>query len=83
MDVTTRVEKTYKRRQDGLYQQVLLYFIQFTDPSGRTVSHLDKTELGGIFKEAGNEEHSRMGVEEELVDEKGQKKRLIAIWLPT
>jgi hypothetical protein len=50
--MTTGVERHFKPVGEGLYREVVLYFIIFKDDEGNVISNkLDKTIEGRLFKE--------------------------------
>ena len=80
MNITTKIEKHFKRRQDGNFQEVFYHLIVYRQPNGlgegKTVT--DKIIPGNVYREATIYEHSFKG-EAEFVDEAGIKHRLVAI----
>lgn len=80
MNITTKIEKHFKKRPDGLFQEVFYHLVVYRNPDGlgegKTVT--DKIIMGKIFREATIYEHSLNG-EAEFVDQNGIKHRLVAL----
>lgn len=51
MRIYSTVERTFKKRLDGLYQEYLDHFVVFEDPRGNKTTKLDKREIGRVYKE--------------------------------
>jgi len=79
-NITTKVERHFKFREDGLFQEVFYHLIVFKDPANpsNTKQRLDHIITGKIYREGTINEHSRDG-EAEFVDQNGIKHTLVAI----
>lgn len=76
---TTRVERRFLTRRDGLWQEVWVHFLVYRDgTTGDQRAVQDKMVPGGVYREATIHEHSIEG-EAEWIDERGIKHRLIAL----
>lgn len=76
MKIWPSIEKSYHKRKDGYYQEVISHFIHFEDPSGSRQTKLDRQVLGGVYTE--NYTHNSFdGVV--TIKEDGQEKRLVAV----
>jgi len=78
MRVYTSMERTFKKRPDGLYQEYINHFIHFVDAQGNKTDKLDKTMVGRVFKED-NVHHSVHGEAVYTFADDGQTRRLIAL----
>ena len=76
MKIWPSIEKSYHKRKDGYYQEVITHFVHFEDPSGSRQTKLDRQILGGVYTE--NYTHNSFdGVV--TIKEDGQEKRLVAV----
>lgn len=76
MKIWPSIEKSYHKRKDGYYQEVVSHFVHFQDNSGNTQTKLDKQTLGGVYTE--NYTHNSFsGVV--VIKENGAEKRLVAV----
>lgn len=76
---TTKIERHFKIRHDGLYQEVLYHLIVYKNPNNterQTVT--DKVIVGNIYREAAIHEHSFLG-EAEFTDSQGIVHRLVGL----
>ena len=80
MNITTKIEKHFQRRQDGKYQEVFYHLIVYREPNGlgEGMTKTDKIIPGKVYREATIHEHSFNG-EAEYTDERGIKHRLVAL----
>jgi hypothetical protein len=76
--ISTGIERIFRRRPDGLYQEVTNHFIHMTDGEGNKVSKLDRSYLGAVFREAQHGERSFNGEAEWTNPDTGQTIRLVA-----
>jgi hypothetical protein len=76
MKIWPSIERTYHKRKDGYYQEVVSHFVHFQDASGNTQTKLDNQTLGGVFTE--NYTHNSFSGVVTFV-ENGQEKRLVAV----
>lgn len=75
MKIWPSIEKSYHKRKDGYYQEVISHFVHFQDTTGNTQTKLDNQTLGLVYTE--NYTHNSFdGVV--LFKEDGQEKRLVA-----
>ena len=77
--ISTGVERVFRKRPDGLWQEVINHFIHMSDKDGNKISKLDKSYLGRVYKEAGVNERSFHGEAEWESQDTGGKIRLIAL----
>lgn len=76
MKIWPSIEKSYHKRKDGYYQEVISHFVHFQDSTGNTQTKLDKQTLGGVYTE--NYTHNSFsGVV--IIKENGAEKRLVAV----
>lgn len=76
---TTRIEKNFLIRPDGLYQEVFNHYIVYRQPgTNAQTSILDKTIRGGVYREGALSERSVNG-EEDWVDQNGIRHHLIGL----
>ena len=80
---TTRIERQFKRRRDGLWQEVLVHCLVYRDPDAVGVKVVqERLEFGGVYREATIYEHSFNG-EAEWTDPNDKiKRRLLALTRP-
>lgn len=80
MKIIPKVERHFKLRSDGFYQEVWYHLVQFiNEETGIIDTKTDRVSYGGIYKEAKSDlEHSRIG-EATYQFVSGEKKRLLAI----
>lgn len=79
MRYSTSIERVFRKRPDGLWQEYLNHFVHMTDVSGNKASKLDKTMMGRVYKEANANEHSMHGEAEHIDVNTGAKLRLVAL----
>jgi hypothetical protein len=82
MKIYPKTEIVFKKRMDGLYQQLTYHMIKIEDNNGNITSKIDKTIIGPIFREATVNERSIHGEAEWIDPNTGVKKWLIAIIMP-
>lgn len=76
MKIWPSIEKSYHKRKDGYYQEVISHFIHFEDVSGNKQTKLDRQTLGGVYTE--NYTHNSFsGVV--MIKEGDAEKRLVAV----
>ena len=76
MKIWPSIEKSYHKRKDGYYQEVISHFVHFQGNAGNTQTKLDKQTLGGVYTE--NYRHNSFsGVV--VIKENGSEKRLVAV----
>lgn len=76
MKIWPSIEKSYHKRKDGYYQEVISHFIHFEDVSGNKQTKLDRQVMGGVYTE--NYTHNSFdGVV--TIKEDGAEKRLVAV----
>jgi hypothetical protein len=74
MKISASIERSYHKRKDGLYQELISHFIHFEQPNGNKQTKLDRTEFGRVFAE--NTTHNSFeGIV--MIKENGVEKRLI------
>ncbi len=61
MSMETGIQRIYKKRYDGLYQEYVVILIHYNDGAGNITTKHDKTIPGGLYKEAGLGERSVYG----------------------
>jgi hypothetical protein len=76
MKISATIERSYHKRKDGLYQEVISHFVHFVDAIGNKQTKLDRTELGLIYQE--NTTHNSFGGTV-IIKEDGVDKRLIVV----
>jgi hypothetical protein len=76
MKISASIERSYHKRNDGLYQEVISHLVHFEDHTGARKTKLDRTELGLIYQE--NTTHNSFGGTV-LIKENGVEKRLIVV----
>lgn len=77
--ISTGIERIFRKRPDGLYQEVYNHFIHFSDQQGNKITKLDRSYLGKVYKEALHNENSFNGTAEWIDPNTGVKIRLIAL----
>jgi len=77
--ISTGVERIFRKRPDGLWQEVINHFIHMSDKEGNKISKLDRSYLGRVYKEAGVNENSFHGEAMWENPETGAKIRLVAL----
>ena len=77
--ISTRIELVFRKRPDGLWQQYRNFLIDLGDKDGNKITKIDRVEIGLVFKEAAEGEHSRGGEHLWLDVETGATLRLIAL----
>lgn len=82
MKIYPITEFVFKRRPDGLYQQLIYHMIKMDDEKGNITSKLDKIIPGAIYREASYNERSIHGEAEWIDPDSGTKRWLIAIISP-
>lgn len=76
MRISASIERSYHKRSDGYYQELISHFVHFEDTNGNRQTKLDRTELGKVFTE--NVTHNSFsGVV--TIKEGGTEKRLVAV----
>lgn len=76
MRISAHIERSYHKRKDGYYQELISHFVNFEDGQGNKQTKLDKTELGKVFVE--NTTHNSFdGVV--TITENGVQKRLVVV----
>ena len=76
MKISASIERSYHKRSDGYYQELISHFVHFVDLNGNRQSKLDRTELGNVFAE--NTTHNSFGGVV-MIKENGVEKRLVAV----
>jgi hypothetical protein len=74
MKISASIERSYHKRKDGLYQEVISHFVHFEDVMGNKQTKLDRSELGLVYQE--NTSHNSFAGTV-LLKENGVEKRLI------
>lgn len=82
MKMHTGIQKTYKRRFDGTYQEYVIYLLYFEDEIGNKTTKHDKTVVGGIYRLAKLGERSVYGEAKYFDPDDNQEKHLIIIKAP-
>ena len=82
MKIYPKTDIVFKRRQDGLYQQLIYHVIKIEDNNGNITSKIDKIIPGGIYREGSYHERSVHGESEWVDPNTGEKKWLVAIISP-
>lgn len=78
MRIYPSIERTFKLRPDGLYQEYYNHWVHFVDDNGNKTDKLDRTVLGKVFKE--DTIHSSVNGEAVYTFESdGVTRRLIAL----
>lgn len=77
--ISTGVERVFRKRPDGLWQEVINHFIHLADREGNKISKLDKSYLGRVYKEAAVNENSFNGEAQWTNPDTGQTIRLVAL----
>ena len=78
MRVYTSVERTFKKRKDGFYQEIFNHFIHMTNHLGVETTKLDRQVIGKVYKEE-TEHRSVSGEATYTFEDDGLTRRLIAI----
>ena len=76
MKIWASVERSYHKRKDDYYQELISHYVHFQDPSGNTQTKLDRTEFGKLFVE-NNTHNSFDGMV--IIKENGADKRLLVV----
>jgi len=76
MKISASIERSYHKRKDGYYQELISYFVHFEQPNGNKQTKLDKTEYGRVFTE--NNTHNSFGGVV-MIKEDGVEKRLVVV----
>ena len=76
MKISASIERSYHKRKDGYYQELINHFVHFTTPDGSKQTKLDHTEYGKVYTES-TTHNSFSGVV--TIKENGVEKRLIAV----
>ena len=76
MKISASIERSYHKRKDGYYQELISHFVHFELPNGNKQTKLDKTEYGRVFTE--NTTHNSFGGVV-MITENGVEKRLIVV----
>ena len=79
MQYTTKIERQFKKRKDGFYQEMYYHLVQFTKEKGDIVTKLDKVIPGGVYRRAANSEGSIEGEAMWFDPESGAEIKLIAM----
>lgn len=78
MNITTQVEKTFLIK-NGLFQEVFNHYIVYSMPgTNQKKAILDKTVLGGLYREGAETERSING-EQDWIDQNGIKHHLVGL----
>jgi hypothetical protein len=77
--ISTGIERVYKKRQDGLWQEIINHYVHMSDKDGLRITKLDKSIVGRVFKEATANERSFHGETEWQHPDTGQTIRLVAL----
>jgi predicted metal-dependent HD superfamily phosphohydrolase len=77
--ISTRIERVFRKRQDGLWQELINHFIDRADADGNKVTKLDKSLVGRVYKEAAPYENSLHGEYSWTDPETGNVIRLISL----
>lgn len=76
MKISASIERSYHKRKDGLYQEVISHFVHFEDALGSKQTKLDRAELGLVYQE--NNTHNSFGGTV-IFKEDGVEKRLLVV----
>ena len=76
MKISANIERSYHKRKDGFYQEVISHFVHFEDHLGNKTTKLDRADLGRVFVE--NNTHNSFGGVV-TITENGAEKRLIVV----
>lgn len=76
MKISASIERSYHKRKDGYYQELISHFVHFEQLDGNKQTKLDRTELGRVFVE--NNTHNSFGGVV-TITENGVEKRLIVV----
>ena len=76
MKISASIERSYHKRKDGYYQEIISHFVHFEQPNGNKQTKLDKTEFGRVFTE--NNTHNSFGGVV-MITENGVEKRLVVV----
>lgn len=76
MKISASIERTYHKRKDGYYQELISHFVHFEDAIGSRQTKLDRSEYGLVYTE--NTTHNSFGGSV-LIKEDGVDKRLIVV----
>ena len=79
MRYSATIERIYRKRPDGLYQEYLNHFIHIVDSHGNKTTKLDKSTLGRVYKEAQGNDRSNYGEGEFIDPNTGSVIRLVAL----
>jgi hypothetical protein len=82
MRIVPKTERHFKKRSDGLYQELHYQIIEFDYGNDNIVRKVDKVIPGGLYREGTNQEHSIHGEVEWVNSDDGIKRRLLAIATP-
>jgi hypothetical protein len=77
--IATRIERVFRKRPDGLWQEIINHFIDIADINGNKITKLDKFFIGRVYKEAGPNENSFHGEYSWVDPETGKTIRLISL----
>lgn len=76
MKISASIERSYHKRKDGYYQELINHFVHFQDHLGNKITKLDRTDLGRVF--AVNTTHNSFGGVV-MIKEDGVEKRLVVV----
>lgn len=78
MRIYPSIERTFKKRPDGLYQEYYHHWVHFVDDQGNKTDKLDKTVVGKVFRED-NHHNSMNGMAVYTFEDDGVTRRLVAL----
>lgn len=61
MKIIPKIERHFRPKTDGFYQEVYYHLIQFIDDNGNINTRQDKVTVGGVYRAARAGEHSTEG----------------------
>ncbi len=79
MKVHTGIQRVFKRRWDNMYQEYIIHLIHFEDVVGNRSTKHDKTIVGGLYREAKENQISLYGEVKFFDKEQNRELRLLKI----
>jgi hypothetical protein len=74
MRIWSTIERSYHKRNDGLYLELISHYVHFEDGAGNIQTKLDKSSWGKVYRE-NNTHNSFEGAV--TITENGVEKRLV------
>lgn len=79
MRVSAKVDRQFKKRLDGLYQELLYHLVCFEHDNGTVETKIDKIVPCGIYREGTVNDHSVHGIADWTNPQDGVVHRLVAV----